>query len=37
VIVEGKAEHLAELNGRPGNLLVRVVPTRVISENSITE
>jgi hypothetical protein len=32
-----ETEHLVELNGGPGNLLVRVVPTRVISENSITE
>lgn len=33
----GEAENLAELNGGPGNLLVRVIPTRIVSENSITE
>lgn len=28
---------LAELNGGSGNLLVRVIPTHIVSENSITE
>lgn len=32
-----EADRLAELNGAPGNLLVRVVPTHIVSENSITE
>lgn len=32
-----EADHLAELNGGPGNLLVRVIATHVVSENSITE
>lgn len=32
-----KADRLAELNGGPGNLLVRVIPTHIVSENSITE
>lgn len=32
-----ETDHLAELNGGPGNLLVRVTPTHIISENSITE
>lgn len=32
-----ETERLAELNGGPGNVLVRVIPTRVVTENSITE
>lgn len=32
-----ETDHLAELNGAPGNLLVRVIPTHIVSENSITE
>jgi hypothetical protein len=33
----GETEHLAELNGGPGNVLVRVIPTHVVTESSITE
>ncbi|MGH3692657.1 MAG: PPOX class F420-dependent oxidoreductase [Pseudonocardiaceae bacterium] len=32
-----EADRLAELNGGPGNLLVRVISTHIVSENSITE
>lgn len=32
-----EADRLAELNGAPGNLLVRVTPMHIVSENSITE
>ncbi|MGH3916405.1 MAG: PPOX class F420-dependent oxidoreductase [Pseudonocardiaceae bacterium] len=32
-----ETDRLAELNGGPGNLLVRVIPTHIVSENSITE
>ncbi|MGH3815860.1 MAG: hypothetical protein ACRDUV_25985 [Pseudonocardiaceae bacterium] len=32
-----EADRLAELNGGPGNLLIRMIATRSMSENSITE
>ncbi len=32
-----ETDHLAELNGAPGNVLVHVRPVRIVSENSITE
>ncbi|MGH3933262.1 MAG: PPOX class F420-dependent oxidoreductase [Pseudonocardiaceae bacterium] len=32
-----ETDRLAELNGGPGSLLVRVIPTHIVSENSITE
>ena len=32
-----ETDRLAELNGGPGSLLVRVIATHIVSENSITE
>ncbi|MGH3899466.1 MAG: PPOX class F420-dependent oxidoreductase [Pseudonocardiaceae bacterium] len=32
-----ETDRLAELNGGPGNLLVRVTPVHIVSESSITE